>query len=135
MPFTVEELAMAPAETEIYKCSAFLKKETISAGRCGEIKTESDEQINILPLKGTAQVRKEGELFNIWLLLSEKSQQISLASEFMKGKAINAKFFAELPDKGYLYGGSIKAINQGRFSLTVTIDEKTIDIPSCLIVT
>ena len=134
MPFTVEELALAPPETEIYKCSAFLKEETKSAGRYGEVKTASDEQIKILPSYGTVQIRKEGELFNIWLLLSEKPKQIAISSEFMQDEAVDAKLYAKFPDKAYLYGGEMPTKKKGRFSLSVTIGEKTIDIPGCLVV-
>lgn len=133
MPFTVEKLALAPPEAEISKCSAFLKKKTISSGRCGEVVAETDRQIKTLPSEGTVQIRKKGEVFNIWILCSKKPEQISISSEFMEGTELKASLYAELPDKGYLYGGEILATNKGRFSLSVTIDKKTIDIPDCLI--
>lgn len=135
MPFTVEELAMAKAETDLYRCSALLREETRSGGRCGEVKMLTNWQDKILPLKNTIQIRKKGELFNIWLMLSEKPGQIALSTEFMKGEAIDAKLYGELPDKSYLYGGEIPATKKGKFSLSVTIDKQTFCIPGCLIAT
>lgn len=135
MPFTVEELALATPETDLYRCSALLKEETKSARSRSETSRAKDRQIEVLPAGGTVQVRKKGELFKIWLLLGKKPRQISLSSEFMGEEAIDAKFYAELPDKAYLYGSEIPAIKKGRFSLSVTIDEQTIDISSCLIAT
>ena len=51
----------------------------------------------------------------------------------MKGEAVDAKFCAKLPGKTYLYEGELPAKKKGRFSLSVTIDKQTIDVPGCLI--
>ena len=133
MPFTVEELSMAPAESDLYRCSTLLKEETKSAERRWKINSEEGRQVQVIPSAGTVQIRKKGEFFNIWLLLYEKPGKIALSSEFTGDKAIDAIFHEELPDKAYLYGGEIRATKKGSFSLTVTIEKQTIDIPGCLV--
>jgi len=133
MPFTVEELAMAPAGTDLHRCSTLLKQETKAAERRWKISGDNGRQIQIIPAAGTVQIRKKGELFKIWLLLSEKPGKIGLSSEFMEDKAIDARFHGILPDKAYLYGAEIVATKKGSFSLNFTIDDQVIDIPGCLI--
>lgn len=133
MPFTVEELSMAPAESDLYRCSTLLKEETKSAERRWTINSEKGRQVQVIPAAGTVQIRKKGEFFKIWLLLNKKSKKITLSSEFSGDEAIDAIFYEELPDKTYLYGGEIPATKKGRFSLSVTIEKETIDIPGCLV--
>ncbi|MDT8316794.1 MAG: 4-alpha-glucanotransferase [bacterium] len=135
MPFTVEELAMASVETDLYRCGKLLKDETKAAERRWKINGSKEGQFQIIPSAGTVQIRKKGELFKIWLLLGNKPGKIALSSELIENKAIDAIFYEKLPDKAYLYGAEIKAIKKGRFSLNLIIDEQVIYIPDCLIAT